>query len=243
MTPPRALIVDDEPLARRRLARLLQECGWEVVRECCHVPELLAALEQDSNMDALFLDLEMPGASGMEALAEIPSPLPVIFVTAHPQHAAKAFDVDAPDYLVKAVFRKRLEQALDKLSRRTTPSDRPGPAAGTPLRFPAKAAGGTFFLDPRRVTHFEFEDHAVLAWVGGKPFRSPWGSLSEVESALGALNLLRIQRHLLIRQDSVLSIRTIAKGRIAVRIVDGPELEVSRNMTPRVKALMGLGKG
>lgn len=247
MSPPRALIADDEPLARQRLARLLQECGWDVAEACSNVAELLAALARGVEADALFLDMEMPGGSGMEAVAELPSPLPVVFVTAHPQHAAKAFEVDAMDYLVKPVFRKRLEMALDKLARHAIPAfPAPERLALSPthaLRFPAKAAGGTFLIDPRKVSHFEFEDHAVWAWVGGKSFKTPWTSLSEAEQALSTLKPLRIQRHLLVRQEAILSFRTIAKGRIAVRIAEGPELDVSRSMTPRVRAVLGSGRG
>ncbi len=246
MTLPRALIADDEPLARQRLSRLLQECGWEVVQACCNAAELLAVLAQGVAIDALFLDMEMPGGTGIEALAELPHPLPVIFVTAHPQHAAKAFDVDAVDYLVKPLFRARLEKALEKLDRYLAPQASPlaRPRASfskTSLRFPAKAAGGTFFLDPRKVSHFEFEDHGVWAWIGGKQFKGPWASLSEVAAAFPSLSLLRIQRHLLVRKEAILSLRTIAKGRAAVRLAEGLELEVSRSMTPRVRELLGGG--
>lgn len=241
----RAIVVDDEPLARQRLSRLLEECGWEVVLNCRKVSLLLEALAEGMEADALFLDIEMPGASGLEAMAELPTPMPVVFVTAYPQHAAQAFEVDAADYLVKPVFRNRLEKALEKLGR-YRPEPKPEPASPVkppPLRFPAKAAGGTFFLDPRKVTYFEFADYIVWAWVGNHRFRATWESLSDVEEAFPALGLLRIQRHLLIRPEVVLSLRGLAGGRVAVRLVDGPELEVSRSMTPKVRDILGVGKG
>ncbi len=251
MTAHRAIVVDDEPLARQRLSRLLKECGWETVGVHSKVSQLLEALEGGLEADALFLDIEMPGGNGLEALAELPSPLPVIFVTAYPQHAAHAFDVDAVDYLVKPVFKTRLEKALEKLTRHAGPD---APAASVKVapanaasktaetRFPGKAAGGTFFLDARKVTYFEFEDYAVWAWVGSHRFRAPWDSLGRVEEAFPSLPFIRIQRHLLIRSEAILSLRSLPGGRVAVRLVEGPELEVSRSMTPKVRELLGLKK-
>jgi DNA-binding LytR/AlgR family response regulator len=250
MSSRRAIVVDDEPLARQRLARLLKECGWEAVSVHSKVSQLLEALEGGLEADALFLDIEMPGGNGLEALAELPKPIPVIFVTAYPQHAAQAFDVDAVDYLVKPVFKTRLEKSLEKLTRHVAaeaaPSSKPAPAStaakSSDTRFPGKAAGGTFFLDARKVTYFEFEDYAVWAWVGSHRFRAPWDSLGRVEESFPALPFIRIQRHLLIRSEAILSLRSLPGGRVAVRLVEGPELEVSRSMTPRVRELLGLKK-
>lgn len=242
----RALVVDDEPLARKRLSRLLEECGWEVVGECRSVPQLLEVLGQGVEADLLFLDVEMPGGTGLEALPELPRPLPVVFVTAHLEHAARAFDVDAVDYLLKPVFRGRLQKALEKWQRLQGGSENGNgerPKGPSPQRFPAKAAGGTFFLDARRVSHFEFLDFTVVAWLGGQKFKAPWDSLGEVETAFPDAGLLRIQRHLLVRPEAILSIRALPGGRAAVRLKEGPEVEVSRSMTPKVRDVLGVGKG
>jgi DNA-binding LytR/AlgR family response regulator len=248
MTTLRILVVDDEPLARKRLGRLLRDAGCEVVDELRSVPALLARLAEEPRPDALFLDIEMPGGTGLEALAELDPPLPVVFVTAHPQHAARAFEVDAVDYLVKPVFKDRVEKALERLRRHlqaSTPrpdaQSPPGPAA--PLRFAARAAGGHFFLEFRKVSHFEFDQHAVWAWLGGQRFRAPWETLAEVEEAFPGQGLLRIQRHLLVRPEAVLSHRPLLNGRAQIRLVDGVELEVSRSMTPRLREILGIGKG
>lgn len=239
----RAIVVDDEPLARQRLARMLEAKGWEVVGIHREVAELLHALQEGLSADVLFLDVEMPGANGIEALAEMERAMPVVFVTAFPQHAARAYDLDALDYLVKPVFQSRLDRALEKVQRHlhaTSPAPTEAPLKPPPTRFPAKAAGGVFFLDPRKVTYFEYEDFAVWAWMGGERFRGPWESLSMVEEAFPKVAFLRIQRHLLIRPESILSLRGLPGGRVVVRIADGPELEVSRSMTPKVRELLGL---
>ncbi len=239
MNGVRVLVVDDEPLALRRLKHLLETCGCTVVGECRSVPHMLKLLEQGLQPDLLFLDVEMPGGSGLEVPPELSHPIPIVYVTAHMEHAARAFDLDAVDYLLKPVFLGRLQKALEKFTR-LHPS--PGAileakpkAARSPMRFPAKAAGGTFFLDFRRVSHFEFLDHAVVAWFGGQKFKVAWESLSEVEEAFPDRGLLRIQRHLLLRPEAVLSIRSLEGGRASVRLPEGIELEVSRSMTPRVR--------
>lgn len=249
MTTLRILVVDDEPLARKRLGRLLRDAGCEVLDELKGVPALLARLAEGPRPDALFLDIEMPGGTGLEALAELDPPLPVVFVTAYPQHAARAFEVDAVDYLVKPVFKDRLQKALEKLRRHlqaaapTGGSASPAPPQGAPQRFPARAAGGHFFLEFRKVSHFEFDQGAVWAWLGGQRFRAPWETLAEVEDAFPGLGLLRVQRHLLVRPEAILSHRPLLNGRAQIRLVDGAELEVSRSMTPRLREILGIGKG
>ncbi len=249
MTTLRILVVDDEPLARKRLGRLLRDAGCEVLDELKSVPALLARLAEDPRPDALFLDVEMPGGTGLEALAELDPPLPVVFVTAYPQHAARAFEVDAVDYLVKPVFKDRLQKALEKLRRHLqAAAPKAGaaastPAAAAPQRFPARAAGGHFFLEFRKVSHFEFDQGAVWAWLGGQRFRAPWETLSEVEEAFPGQGLLRIQRHLLVRPEAILSHRPLLNGRAQIRLTDGIELEVSRSMTPRLREILGIGKG
>jgi DNA-binding LytR/AlgR family response regulator len=242
-TAIQVIAVDDEPLALRRLSRLLTEAGCQVLAECRSVAQLLESLQSGISPQALFLDIEMPGGSGLEALAELKRPIPIIFVTAFPEHAARAFDADAVDYLVKPVFESRLQKSLEKLRRVL---DKQGPVTKTPpqpLRFPAKAAGGDFFLELRKVSHFEFEDLAVWAWLGGKKFRAPWTSLNEVEQAFPEQGLLRIQRHLLLRPEAILSHRSLPGGRALIHIGDGIELEVSRAMTPKLRTLLGIGKG
>lgn len=237
----RTVVVDDEPLARKRLARLLRQHGLDVRAECEDVPALLATLEKGP-VDVLFLDIEMPGGTGMEAMAEIPKGIPVVFVTAHAEHAARAFDADAVDYVLKPIFEDRLLKSIEKVKAHLA---RQSPAAiattaGGPDRFPAKAGAGHLFLDFKRVSHFELDGQAVHAWCGGKRFRTPWDSLAEVETAFPGKSLVRIQRHLLLRPEAVIGIRSLPKGRAKVRVAEAVELEVSRSVTPRLREMLGL---
>ncbi len=246
MTRLRVALADDEPLARSRLGRLLREAGCEVAAELPDGPSLLAFLQDHPRLDAIFLDIQMPGASGLELAAEMREmsrPPAVVFVTAFSEHAVRAFELEAADYVMKPVSAPRLAQTLARLRPQEAPSSPHGPRtapAAHPARFPVKAGEGHVFLDLKRVSHFEVEDEVVFAWSGGQRHRTDWSSLGEVEAAFPESGLVRIQRHLLLRPEAVLGLKPIEGGRAAVRVGDGLDLEVSRSVTPRLKERLGL---
>jgi DNA-binding LytR/AlgR family response regulator len=125
MTRPRALIAEDEPLMRERLKEHLA-LAWpelEIVAEADDGDLALAAFEAE-RPDLAFLDIRMPGKSGLEVAAAIGADCHVVFVTAYDQHAIEAFEVNAVDYLLKPVDQSRLEVAVDRARRRVA-SDRP----------------------------------------------------------------------------------------------------------------------
>lgn len=250
MNPLRVALADDEPLARTRLTRLLKEAGCEVVAELPDGPSVLRWLEGGGSVDALFLDIQMPGISGLEVLAELQDSHtcpPVVFVTAFAEHAVRAFEASAVDYLLKPVSAERLGKALARLQQGAVPQRTAGELKSmlsAAPRFPVKAGDGHVFLELKRTSHFEVEDEVVYAWapVGGKPtrHRTDWTSLGEVEAAFPSAGLLRIQRHLLLRPEAILGLRPIEGGRAAVRVAEGLDLEVSRSVTPKLKDLLGL---
>jgi DNA-binding LytR/AlgR family response regulator len=116
------LIADDEALARRRLKSMLEEEGCRVVAECASASEVLAWLAANPRPDALFLDIQMPGLTGLELVPELEDPPPIVFVTAFVQYAVQAFDAAAVDYLVKPVAEDRLRRCLERLRRHQVPS-------------------------------------------------------------------------------------------------------------------------
>lgn len=240
--PLRIAIADDEPVARGRLARLLRDAGCEVAAEVEDGGALLAFMARGAPLDALFLDVRMPGASGLEILAELESPPPVVFVTSSADHAVAAFDQSAVDYLLKPVTAERLARALERIEVRLATRQKGSEARphAQPHRFPVKAGDGKLLLDLKRCTHFEVEDQVVFAWAGGKRFRTSWTALSEVEAAFPEIAFLRIQRHLLLRSEAVLGLRTLATGRKAVMVGEGLELEVSRTAAHHLKERLGL---
>ena len=238
----RTVLVDDEPVARMRLGRLPREAGCEVLAELEDGHQLLSWLHEGHKPDALFLDISLPGPSGMELLAELAGGPPVIFVTANADHAVAAFEHQASDYLVKPVTAERLAKTLARLEGfdARKPEAAPLQANAASTRFPVKAGDGKLLLELKRVTYFEVADQVVWAWAGGKKFRCTWTSLSEVEAAFPNFVFLRIQRNIMLRPEAVLGLRTLPTGRKAVLLPEGIELEASRNAAHHLKELLGL---
>ncbi len=240
----KALIVDDEPLARQRLRRLLEGLHVEVVGECTDGLAALSWLKENKEPDVCFLDIQMPGPSGLEIIAELPSALAVVFVTAFDQHAVSAFEFEASDYLLKPVSQDRLKRCLDRLN--TLPmTNRKEQSLSLGSRYAVRVGNGYLFIDMKRTTHFEVEEESVWAWVqlgpdGHQRFRTQWDTLAQVETHFTREGLVRIQRHLLLRVQAILGARTLDGGRISVRVAEGVELEVSRSVTPQIKEICGL---
>lgn len=243
MTGLRALVAEDEPYNLKRLVRLLKEQGCEVVAELEDGPAVLEWLSQGGEADALFLDIQMPGLTGLDVVEDLPRPFPIVFVTAYAEHAVKAFEQAAVDYLLKPVTADRLAKTLERLQRMK--AARPGtslaPQGNGPFRFAVKAGDGLVFLDLAKVTHFTYEDEQVLAHGGGNRYRTLWKTLAEAEAALEGRGLVRGHHHLLIRPEAVVGVKTGEFGRLLVRLAGGSEVEVSRGQAPDVKRRLGLG--
>jgi DNA-binding LytR/AlgR family response regulator len=238
----RVVLAEDEPLARARLARLLRGAGCEVLAELEDGRALMTWLAGKPQVDALFLDIRMPGPSGLEVLAELPKGLPVVFVTSNADHAVAAFEHAAVDYLVKPVTPERLARTLERLQPGSVkaPDAAPPPAHPAPFRFPVKAGDGKLLLDLRKVSFFEVVEQVVWALAGGKRCRTSWTSLSEVEAAFPQVEFMRLQRHLMIRPEAVIGLRTLSTGRRMVMLAEGVELEASRSAAHHLKERLGL---
>jgi two-component system response regulator AlgR len=199
------LIVDDEPLARLRLASLVGELEaprCTVAGEVASAAEALAWLERHPGCDVLLLDIQMPGASGLELAARlrIRADAPaVVFVTAHAQHALQAFDLDATDYLTKPVRRERLQAALQKVAQR-----RAAPAAAAPER-------PTLVVSDRgRVVRVPIDEvlylKAELKYVTLRTAAQSWlldDALTDLEQRLPAGEFLRVHRNALVARRAV----------------------------------------
>ncbi|HNX31737.1 MAG TPA: LytTR family DNA-binding domain-containing protein [Holophaga sp.] len=239
--PLRVAVAEDEPMNQRRLVRLLQECGCEVAAAFGNGLEMEEWLASSPEVDALFLDIQMPGLDGLSLRASIRPDLPVVFVTAHAQHAVDAFNLDAVDFLLKPATTQRLAKSLAKV-RRALSQRQPAPdeEPASDNRYPVLAGTGVVFLDLARTSFFEVEDQVVWAFAGER-FRTKWKALGEVEAFFPEADLMRIHRHLLIRPGAVLGIRSSGGGnRVMVRMAGGVELEASRGATPKLKARLRL---
>ena len=241
--PMRVVVADDEPLPRERLVRLLREADCEVVETFENGQDLLEWIKKGERLDALFLDVLMPGLTGLEVVVELEQRLPIVLVTAHTEYTLAAFEHAVFDYLLKPVTSDRLQKTLARLGKGNhspaPSSERKALTLPVP-RFPVRAGEGLVFLELRRVTHFELIEEWVWAWSQGERYRTSWTSLTELEDAFPEEKFCRIQRHILLRPGTVLGIRTLWGRRSMVRIHGSMELEVSRAMTPRLKELLGL---
>lgn len=237
----RVVVAEDEALSRKRLQRLLQEAGCEVVSSFSEGRGVLEWLQGHMDVDALFLDIHMPNLDGLAILKSIGNRLPVVFTTAFSEHAVEAFDAEAVDYLLKPITASRLERALRRIEgrRATVLPPPPPPLPQGPLRYPVHAGEGVVLVDLGKTTYFDVENEVVWAHAGAR-MRTQWTSLGEVEAAFPTSGLLRIHRHLLVRPEAVIGLRPSAGGRVFVRLLGGEEIEASRGGAPRLKEYLGL---
>ena len=235
----RVIVAEDEPYNRKRLARLLQEAGCEVAVELRDGLAVLEWLEAGGQADAAFLDIEMPGATGLEVALDLPKNRPVVFVTAHAEHAVRAFETAALDFLVKPATAGRIEVALARIrERRAGPVLASRPASAH--RYPVRAGDGLVFMDLARTSHFLVEDEVVWAFVAGERLRTPWKSLTEAESSFPSGVLVKGHRNMLVRPEAVIGVKAGEYGRLLVRLQGGLSVEVSRGAAPGLKARLGL---
>jgi DNA-binding LytR/AlgR family response regulator len=231
----RVLLVDDEQPALDELGYLLSadERVGEVVTAVTATEGLRILRETD--VDAVFLDIQMPGLTGLE-LAEVlrrfKEAPPVVFVTAHEQHAVEAFDLDAVDYVLKPVRADRLAEAVRRVisgtgRRRPVPQD---------TQIPVERGGVTRFVDRGDISYVEAHgDYARLHTRSGEAYlvRTPLSTLEEDWRSAG---FHRIHRSLLVALAHIDELRTEA-GRCTV-LVGGAELPVARRHTRELRDVL-----
>jgi DNA-binding LytR/AlgR family response regulator len=250
--PLRALIVDDEPPARSALARLLAEIPDVVVSgTASNGLEALDALAR-GDIELLFLDIEMPVLAGLELANRLhPMPAPaVIFVTAWPQYAVAAFDVDAADYLLKPVDPARLQHAIERARSRLATRDdtqrisslevplqtlRARQLASTPVQIWVESGRGRERLSLDDVEWFAADGDYVQAHTASRSYLMH-GSLNQLESTLPSVRLLRIHRSKLINVDAVTRV-TSCNGQLLLTTRSGTILKVGRRARARVRSM------
>jgi two-component system LytT family response regulator len=248
-SPLRVFLVDDEPLALKRLARLLKATGRVEVIGSTTDPE--AALESlaDAAIDALFLDIQMPGLNGFELLSRLDSQPLVVFTTAFDQYALRAFEVNSIDYLLKPIEAEQLDRAINKIERlRGSPprSDlreiveglaaalRSG-GSGYPDKIASRTGDRVQFIELARVTHFLARDKLTYAVTAGKSYVVD-STIAELEGKLDPSRFIRIHRSTLLNLDHIQEVHGWFAGGVIVRLRDEKrtELPVARD---RVRAL------
>jgi two-component system, LytTR family, response regulator len=231
----KAMIVDDEPLARRELRRLLLEFPWvEIVGEAGQIVEAAEKIETLSP-ELVFLDIQMPGGSGFDLLARLEHLPQVIFTTAHSEHAVRAFEVNALDYLLKPVEPERLAAALTRIKRGDGAQ---APLAGAPLEQLFVRDGPRCWFIPLREVRLLTADGNYVRLLWGKLQPLLGRPLTLLEQRLDPKHFFRANRSQIINLDFIESVEVGVNGRLHVQLRDGgPEVEISRRQARRFREL------
>lgn len=247
MNPLRVALADDELLARKRLVRLLESMpDVQVVGMHADATALLAQLREDA-IDVLVLDVQMPGVSGIEAHALLPPDGPfVIFATAHPEHAVKAFELGAVDYVLKPIDAARLAKAIDRARQHVTRrrGDETARPSGDPLaRLPISTRAGVVLVDFDDVSHAEFDGTLVtLHRRVGEPLLTEF-SLQDLGQRLPEPQFDRVHRRALVNLREVAMLLPQDTGGFVAVMRGGAHVVVSRQSARRLRRWLGLGKG
>lgn len=255
----RVFLVDDEPLALKRLSRLLLETGEvEIVGQ---TTEPLKALQiiPTLHLDAIFLDIQMPELTGFELLAKLENYPPVIFTTAFDEYALKAFEVYSIDYLLKPIESERLEKALEKLENAVAE----GPSEPSenieklladfaanfsieikhPLeRIASRIGGKVQILDVSEITYFFAQDKLTFAKnVDGKEFPIDY-SLNELEEKLDKQTFLRVHRSSTVNLNFIKEVHGWFSGKVLIKLKDtkNSEIVVARDRVKILKDFLGM---
>jgi len=224
----RAVIADDEPLARERVRTLLaDEPDINVVAECDNGAETLKAI-QSRQADLLFLDVQMPKLDGFEVIeAASTGPLPaVIFTTAHDEHAIRAFEVNAVDYLLKpfteARFRMSVQRAREELRRGARNVEK---IAG---RILVRSPERILFLKPEEIDFIEAAGNYVVLHAA-KERHVLRETMAAMEGRLAA-GFMRVSRSTIVNLAQIRDVQPVASGQYALRLKNGAKLDMTCNL-------------
>jgi two-component system LytT family response regulator len=256
--PLRAYLVDDEPLAIERLQRLLASFpAIEIAGSATDPANAVAALNDANSepIDLLLLDIQMPGMNGFELLAHLTSQPFIIFTTAYDQHALRAFETNAIDYLLKPIEPEQLERALKKLGRirpiakpdwqqnpalpqllrELTASLREGHAT-YPNRIASRVGERISFLSLDEVTHFIAHDKLTFAVVKGRRHCVDQ-TIADLERRLDPAKFLRIHRSALVNVSWIHEVNSWFAGKFVLTLKDAQhtQLTVARDRTRTLK--------
>lgn len=234
----RVAIADDEPMARLRLQRLLsRDARIDIVAVCQNADELVQAL-RTQRVDALLLDIEMPGKDVFAAWTELAEPRPrVVFVTAYAEFAARAFDIDASDYLVKPVAQDRLFAAIERL-RRDLAAAQPAQVS-TARHIPLPIGRRIRLVDLSTIDHVIAQANYLEIHVGSRSFvlRRP---ITWMESQLDANAFVRVHRSHVVRVRAIEQVESLPSGRYRLRLASGTELFSSRSYREAIRLALGI---
>lgn len=243
----KAILIDDERLARNELRKLLTEFPEiEIIAEAANANEGMEKIES-LNPDLVFLDIQMPGKTGFEMLAELDRVPYVIFTTAYDEYALKAFEVNALDYLLKPVEPKRLADAIQKLHMQE--EKEVGSISSIPLmnRSLLEEDAQVFVKDGERCWFVKLSDIRLFESVGNyakvffgtnKPLILK--SLNALEERLDEKTFFRANRKHIVNLRMIEKIEPYFNGGLLLDLKGGEKIEVSRRQTVKFKEMMSL---
>jgi two-component system LytT family response regulator len=249
----RAIVVDDEDLARQVLREYLSAHDEiEVIAECANGFEAVKTIAEEGP-ELVFLDIQMPKLDGFEVLELINGGATVIFVTAHDTHAIRAFEVHAVDYLLKPVGRERFEAALERAKQRISQKAKgqappPVPAAAELARTarpPAQYLGRIPVRDGTRVCIIPVakldyaeaqDDYVALASEGKKHLKQQ--TIANLEAALDPSVFLRVHRSYIVNLERVAKVEPYGKDSHIAVLTTGARIPISRAGYARLRTIL-----
>jgi two-component system, LytTR family, response regulator len=237
----RALIVDDEPLARSNVAVLLRKVpGIEIIGECSSGAEALGEIRL-TKPDLLFLDVQMPECDGFDVLEMLGHDLPpaVIFVTAYDQYALRAFEAGALDYLLKPFDNARFEIALTRARQRIQSASRGDNRSRKIERVVVKNAGEVCFVKISEIDYIEAADYYACLHVGPRRHLLR-RSLSELEGELDPNLFCRVHRSSIVNLERVRSLKLHQDGEYEVVLENGSRVRLSRRYRKQLEERLGI---
>jgi two-component system, LytTR family, response regulator len=241
----RAIIIDDERLARNELKKLLGDYPEiEVVDEAANVDEGIQKIEVH-NPDLIFLDIQMPGKTGFDLLRELNRTPEVIFTTAYDEYALRAFEVNALDYLLKPIEPKRLADAIHKLEEEDTVEESETTASVN--RTILSESDQVFVKDGERCWFVKLSEIRLFESVGNyaKVYFGPnkpliLKSLNALEERLDEKVFFRANRKHIVNLRMIEKVEPYFNGGLLLEIHGGDKIEVSRRQTVKFKEMMSL---
>lgn len=233
----RVVIADDELLARQRIEDLLaKEEGVAVIATATNGNEAVARI-RELHPDLVFLDVQMPGRSGVDVANELGAEMPVtIFVTAYDQHAVKAFELEAVDYLVKPFDDERFAQALQRARRA---AETRGPAQKFTDRIAVELRGQLRAVPVDRIDYITASGPYAELHVGERVF-AVRERMQALEEKLDPQRFMRVHRSAIVRIEAVDAFLRHAGGDYGVRMKSGAELSVSRQKREELEERLGV---
>jgi two-component system, LytTR family, response regulator len=238
----KAIIVDDERLARTELNKLLKEhTEIDVIAEASNVQEAIEKIEE-LNPDLIFLDIQMPGKTGFDLLEELDKAPHVIFTTAYDEFALKAFEVNALDYLLKPIEPNRLAEAIHKLKLAEEKEEQLNNARsilGDKDQVFVKDGEKCWFVRLGEIRLFESVGNYARVFFGtNKPLILK--SLNALEDRLDPKVFFRANRKHIINLNMIEKVEPYFNGGLILDLVGGDKVEVSRRQTVKFKEMMSL---